>query len=56
MFNYYLLEEGENLDTISNTFKIKKEKLMELNEITDESLVRAGSEIKVPVLNSNYFD
>ena len=56
MYEHYILEEGENLDTICNNLHLDKKMIMELNHITNEDEVRSGRQIKVPVSDPSYYN
>ena len=56
MYEHYILEEGENLDTICQTLNLDKRKVMELNHIIDENEIRSGRQIKVPVSDPSYYN
>ncbi len=56
MYDYYILEDGENLDSICNLLHLNKVELMRLNSITDEKDVQRGTQLKVPVADTNYFN
>ena len=56
MYEHYILEEGENLDTICNTLHLDKKMVMELNNITNEDELRSGRQIKVPVSDPSYYN
>ena len=56
MYEHYILEEGENLDTVCNLLHLDKKMIMELNNITNENEIRSGRQIKVPVSDPNYYN
>ena len=54
MYNKYLIKEGERIDYLANKFNTTIDKLMEINNIYDYRLFKAGREINVPSDN-DYF-
>ena len=56
MYDHYILEEGENLDTVCNLLHLDKKTIMDLNKITDESEIRCGRQIKVPINDPGYYN
>lgn len=56
MFEQYILENGETLETVCAFLGIDKQCLMELNSIEDERQVKPGIMIKVPVVDTGYYD
>ena len=56
MYEHYILEDGENLDTLCKALHLDKSKIMELNNISDEKEVRSGRQIKVPVNDPSYYN
>ncbi len=56
MYNHYILEDGESLDMVCKMFGLDKSEVMKLNNISDEKMVREGSQIKVPVSDPNYYN
>lgn len=56
MFEQYILEDGETLETVCSFLGIDKQRLMEVNSIEDERQVKPGSAIKVPVVDTGYYD
>ena len=56
MYEHYILEEGENLDTICKALHLDKKYVMELNNINSEDEVRSGRQIKVPVSDPSYYN
>ena len=51
MYQIYQVMPGETIETIANKLGITSQKLREINGISDELVVRAGSSIIVPVTN-----
>lgn len=56
MFDYYILEKGETLSDICKQLNLDKNYIMEINSISDENSLREGSELRVPALDSSYFN
>ena len=54
MYNKYLIKEGDRIDYLANKFNTTIDKLMEINNIYDYRLFKAGREINVPSDN-DYF-
>ena len=54
MYNKYLSKEGGGIDYLANKFNTTIDKLMEINNIYDYRLFKAGREINVPSDN-DYF-
>lgn len=54
MYNKYLIKEGDRIDYLANKFNTTIDKLMEINNIYDYRLFKAGREINVPG-DSDYF-
>ena len=53
MYNKYLIKEGDRIDYLANKFNTTIDKLMEINNIYDYRLFKAGREINVP--SDNYY-
>lgn len=51
MYQIYQVMTGETIESIANKLGITSQKLREINGISDELVVRAGSSIIVPVTN-----
>ena len=56
MYDYYILEEGENLDSVCNLLHLDKKTIMDLNNVTNENDIRSGRQIKVPINDANYYN
>ena len=54
MYNKYLIKEGDRIGYLANKFNTTIDKLMEINNIYDYRLFKAGREINVPSDN-DYF-
>lgn len=54
MYDKYTVGYKESLNDIASRFNTTKEKLMSINNLYDEVMLRAGMDIAVPV-NNDYF-
>ena len=56
MYDKYLIEKGENIETIAKKFFTSESVLMEINNIPFPDYFREGKEIIVPVNKEKYFE
>lgn len=55
MFERYIIQNGDNLESIALKFNTSSEMLRDINNIDSPDMLRAGSEIVVPLNNAKYF-
>lgn len=56
MYDKYLIEKGENINSIAKKFLTKESILMEINNIPFPDYFREGKEIIVPINKDKYFE
>lgn len=56
MYDKYLIQQGDSLETIAKKFNTKEEIIMEINNIPFPDMLRAGKEIIIPVNKEQYFE
>lgn len=56
MFESYIIKSGETLELIAKKFNTTEELLMDINNIDNSKLLRAGNEIVVPKNKEKYFE
>ena len=56
MYDKYLIEKGENINSIAKKFYTNESVLMEINNIPFPDYFREGKEIIVPVNKEKYFE
>lgn len=56
MYDKYLIQQGDNLNSIAKKFNTKESIIMDLNNIPFPDMIREGREIIVPIKKENYFD
>lgn len=56
MYDKYLIEKGENINSIAKKFLTKESVLMEINNIPFPDYFREGKEIIVPINKEKYFE
>lgn len=56
MYDKYLIEKGEDINSIAKKFLTKESVLMEINNIPFPDYFREGKEIIVPINKEKYFE
>ncbi len=56
MYDKYLIQSGDSLETIAKKFNTKGDVILELNNIPFPDMLRAGKEIIVPINKEQYFE
>lgn len=56
MFSKYILNSGENLQSVAKKFNVSQEELLKLNNLYYESNLRTGDEILIPKNEDKYFN
>lgn len=56
MFEKYTIQNGESLASIAKKFDTDVNMLLDINNISYEDMLRAGSEIIVPKSKEKYFE
>ncbi len=56
MFNRYLVKEGESIRNIASKFNTSAEELININNLYNGEVLRAGEEIIVPKNEEKYFN
>ena len=56
MFEKYTIQNGESLTSIAKKFDTNVNMLLDINNISYEDMLRAGSEIIVPKSKEKYFE
>lgn len=56
MYDKYLIQSGDSLETIAKKFNTKEDIILELNNIPFPDMLRAGKEIIVPINKEQYFE
>jgi LysM repeat protein len=56
MYDKYLIEKGEDINSIAKKFLTKESVLMEINNIPFPDYFREGKEIIVPINKDKYFE
>lgn len=56
MYDKYLIQSGENIESIAKKFSTNERTLMEINNIPFPDYFREGKEIVVPVNKEKYFE
>lgn len=56
MYDKYLIQQGDNLNSIAKKFNTKESIIMDLNNIPFPDMIREGREIIVPIKKEKYFD
>lgn len=56
MYDKYVIEEGDTLKSIADKFNTLESTIMDINNISEPSLLRQGMEIIVPKESEKYFE
>lgn len=56
MYDKYVIEEGDTLERIADKFNTLESTIMDINNISEPSLLRQGMEIIVPKESEKYFE